>query len=53
MPESKADARLDDFLERPRRAVWIIAAPMMAGFTVHALYIIVDAAFIGRLGFAP
>jgi putative MATE family efflux protein len=30
--------------------VWIIAAPMMLGFAVHALYSIVDAAFIGMLG---
>jgi putative MATE family efflux protein len=43
-------SRLEEFVERPRRAVWIIAAPMMAGFAVHALYSVVDAAFIGQLG---
>jgi putative MATE family efflux protein len=43
-------SRLEEFVERPRRAVWIIAAPMMAGFAIHALYSAVDAAFIGRLG---
>ncbi len=42
--------RLDSFIKHPKRAVWIIAFPMMAGFMVHALYMIVDAAFIGRLG---
>ena len=42
--------RLDSFIEHPKRAVWVIALPMMAGFMVHALYMIVDAAFIGKLG---
>lgn len=49
MSERRPD-RLDDFIARPRKAVWVIAAPMMAGFTVHALYMVVDAVFIGRLG---
>ena len=48
--KSRADLRLDKFLKHPKKAVWIVAAPMMAGFTVHSLYIIVDAAFIGKLG---
>jgi putative MATE family efflux protein len=47
---AERQSRLDEFIERPRRAVWIIAAPMMAGFAVHALYSVVDAAFIGQLG---
>ena len=42
--------RLDRFLEHPQKALWIIAAPMMVGFTVHALYAIVDSIFIGKLG---
>jgi putative MATE family efflux protein len=42
--------RLDEFIERPKKAVWIVAAPMMAGFMVHAFYAVVDAAFIGRIG---
>ncbi len=44
------ESRLDEFIRRPRRAVWVLAGPMMVGFTVHALYAIVDAAFIGQLG---
>lgn len=50
MERSAATARLDTFVEHPKRAVWTMAAPMMAGFVVHALYSVVDTAFIGRLG---
>ncbi len=42
--------RLEEFTQRPRRAVWVVAAPMMAGFSVHALYVITDTVFVGRLG---
>ena len=48
--EGRRADRLDDFMERPKRAVWVIAGPLMVGFTVHALYMVVDAIFIGRLG---
>mgnify|MGYP002630570012 CR=1 FL=1 len=44
------DSRLDEFVERPRRAVWVMALPMMGGMMFHALYNVVDAAFVGRLG---
>lgn len=42
--------RLDEFLAAPRRAVWTMALPMMAGTAVHTVYMIVDTAFIGALG---
>ena len=42
--------RLDRFLAAPRRAVWTMAAPMMAGMAVHTLYLIADTAFIGTIG---
>ncbi|MEE4270216.1 MAG: MATE family efflux transporter [Thermoanaerobaculales bacterium] len=42
--------RLDRYLAAPKRAVWTMAAPMMAGMAVHTLYIIADTAFIGTLG---
>jgi putative MATE family efflux protein len=42
--------RLDQFLEKPNRALFTLAFPMMAGFAVHSLYLIADTAFIGRLG---
>ena len=44
------ESRLSRFIERPRRAVWTMAAPMMAGMMVHTAYIIVDTAFIGWVG---
>jgi len=42
--------RLNRYLAAPRRAVWTMAAPMMAGMAVHTLYMIADTAFIGSLG---
>jgi MATE family, multidrug efflux pump len=42
--------RLDQFLAAPRKALWIMALPMIAGMTVHTLYIVADTAFIGTLG---
>ena len=42
--------KVDEFIKSPKKAVWTLAVPMMAGFTAHALYIIVDTAFIGQLG---
>jgi putative MATE family efflux protein len=48
--EGRSSERLDQFLAAPRRAVWVMAAPMMAGMAVHTLYLIADTAFIGTLG---
>ncbi len=42
--------RLDEFLAAPRRALWTMAMPMIAGMTVHTMYIVADTAFIGTLG---
>ncbi|MBN2527461.1 MAG: MATE family efflux transporter [Deltaproteobacteria bacterium] len=42
--------RLSRFLAHPNRALWVIAAPMMMGFTIHSLYSIVDSIFVGKLG---
>lgn len=44
------ESRVEAFTRNPHRAVWTLALPMMAGFLVHALYHVVDTAFIGRLG---
>jgi len=53
-PSPQSDARspdrLDRYLAAPRRAVWTMAAPMMAGMAVQTLYMIADTAFIGTLG---
>lgn len=50
MNSSHKQERLSRFIENPQRALWVIAAPMMVGFTVHALYSVVDSIFIGSLG---
>jgi putative MATE family efflux protein len=46
----RVNERLDGFIASPRRGIWTMAVPMMAGMLVHTLYIVVDTAFIGRLG---
>jgi len=43
-------SRLDAFIARPRRAVWVMALPMMAGMMFHSLYTVADTAFVGQLG---
>lgn len=48
--EARSTDRLDRYIAAPRRAVWTMAAPMMAGMAVHTLYMIADTAFIGTLG---
>ncbi len=48
--DTRNTGRLNQFLAAPRRAVWTMAAPMMAGMAVHTLYMIADTAFIGSLG---
>jgi putative MATE family efflux protein len=42
--------RLQQFLDAPKRALWTMALPMMAGMTVQTTYIVADTAFIGSLG---
>ena len=42
--------RLQEFLDAPTRALWVMAVPMIAGMTVHTMYIVADTAFIGSLG---
>ncbi len=41
--------RVDEFVARPQRAIWTLAAPMMMGFLTHAVYSIVDTIFIGQI----
>lgn len=42
--------RLAEFVAAPTRALWTMALPMIAGMTVHTIYIVADTAFIGSLG---
>ena len=48
--DRKNDSRLNIFLENPKKGLWTLAVPIMAGMGVHTLYTIVDMLFIGRLG---
>ncbi len=48
--DSRYSDRLKQFIGAPRKAVWTMALPMMAGMAVQTLYVIVDTAFIGTLG---
>ena len=48
--DSSRTDRLQEFLDAPTRALWIMALPMIAGMTVHTMYIVADTAFIGSLG---
>lgn len=50
MTRPAAENRIDEFLDSPRRAVWRLAVPMMAGFAAHSVYLAADMAFIGCLG---
>lgn len=43
-------ARLDGFIARPRRAVWVLSAPMIGGMLLHVAYTVTDTAFVGSLG---
>jgi len=42
--------RLEEFLANPRKGLWTMAVPMIAGMTVHTTYLVADTAFIGTLG---
>lgn len=41
--------RLDEFLENPRRALWVLSVPIMFGMSVQALYSMVDMIFVGMV----
>jgi MATE family, multidrug efflux pump len=44
--------RVDEFVARPRRALFSLAAPVAIAMFVQTMYNIVDTAFVGRLGAA-
>ena len=48
--KEKEESRLQDFLDKPERALWSIALPVMAGMAIQTMYSIVDMLFIGQLG---
>lgn len=50
MKQRSRSSPLEDFIADPRRGLWILAGPMMAGMIIQTLYSIVDMAFVGRVG---
>ncbi len=44
-----SNARLEQFMSDPRKAIWTLAIPVMTGMAVQTLYSIVDMLFVGRI----
>jgi len=44
------ESRLKEFSSRPKRALWTLALPILAGMAIQTIYTIVDMIYIGRLG---
>ncbi|MFH1317225.1 MAG: MATE family efflux transporter [Candidatus Woesearchaeota archaeon] len=42
--------RVDEFITNPKKALLILATPILIGMLVQTLYNVVDTAFVGRLG---
>ena len=42
------ESKLNDFIKNPKKALWNLALPMMAGMSVQSIYMLVDTAFIGH-----
>lgn len=51
MEEKKSkESRLKEFSSRPKKALWTLALPILAGMAIQTVYTIVDMIYIGRLG---
>ena len=50
LEKSMKNNRVNEFIKNPRKALFILALPLLVGMLVQALYNIVDTAFVGRLG---
>jgi Na+-driven multidrug efflux pump len=42
-------ARLESFIQNPRKAIWTLGLPVMMGMAVQTLYSIVDMLFVARI----
>jgi len=50
MKSSKVkESRLKSFSEKPKKALWTLAIPILAGMAIQTIYTIVDMIYIGRL----
>lgn len=43
-------SRLQTFSEKPKKALWTLAIPILAGMSIQTIYTTVDMIYIGRLG---
>jgi putative MATE family efflux protein len=43
-------SRLDQFIQNPNRAVWTVSGPMMGGMVLMVVAMVVETAFVGRVG---
>ena len=43
-------SRLKTFSEKPKKALWTLAVPILAGMSIQTIYTTVDMIYIGRLG---
>ena len=51
MKSSKSkESRLKTFSKKPKKALWTLAIPILAGMSIQTIYTIVDMIYIGRLG---
>jgi putative MATE family efflux protein len=41
--------RFEQFVRNPRRALWVLALPIMVGMSIQTLYMVVDMVFVGRI----
>ncbi len=44
------ESRLKTFSEKPKKALWTLALPILAGMSIQTIYTLVDMIYIGRLG---
>ncbi len=44
------DNRVDEFIANPKRALFVLAVPILVSMAVETAYSIADTAFVGRLG---
>lgn len=48
--DNSKGSRLKSFSKKPKKALWTLAIPILAGMSIQTVYTIVDMIYIGRLG---
>lgn len=48
--QSRAQSRVESFIENPRGALWRLSLPILGGMTIHTLYSVADMVFVGWVG---